>query len=133
MSVAPTGFANRATARSARSVERVKAAIALLKRRGEPVTLRRITAADHDLKAGPARLAESVISRNPDAYRLYDAARSSPRRRPRHGRVRDISLERKTKAALIDLIHDLRDEKERLERCLRQYVFPNGHASSADN
>ena len=99
-----SGLARNAGARARRSVQRVRTAIAALQKRGVRVSLRSICA-EANLQDQTSRLTESVIQRNPAAYKLYCDARPPelPRSRIRRT-VRAPWLERKTKADLIAML-----------------------------
>jgi hypothetical protein len=115
MTARTRGLAAHAAARSDASVERIENAIAALQQRGAPVTTRAITATANKADPRLPTLCESVIYRNERAYAAYLAARPDQPRPPRKPRMRDPGLERRTKAELIDMVHDLRGE---LRRCL---------------
>ncbi|MEO1969489.1 MAG: hypothetical protein ABGW87_12355 [Sphingomonadaceae bacterium] len=86
--------------------------------------MRAITEADAALSDGQPPLAQSTILNNPEAYELYlqaNPARVRPRaRKPRR---RDKALERKSKAELIDIIHETRAELAQLEQIARKLAF----------
>lgn len=114
----PAGLARDVERRRQITVNRVREAIAALKARGEPVSLRRITA-EANVTTGGSRLTESVIERNSDAYALYEAARPplTPRTRIRTA-VPERGLERMTKDLLIARIQRDRRYIRQLETAL---------------
>lgn len=124
MSECPTGLAKAAAKRRAATCTRVAAAIEWLRKRDRPVSLRAITAADAALSDGHPPLAQSTILNNPEAYELYvQASPDRVRPRARRPRRRDKVLERKSKAELIDIIHETRTELAQLEQIARKLAF----------
>lgn len=123
MNAGPPAFAKEARRRSNGTAARVAAAIAKLQAEGKRVSLRAITAADRALNPATVPLAETTITRNDIARKLYDAASPAKKRRARRPRAPDARLERKTKAELVDIIHERNAYIAQLERCLDANAF----------
>lgn len=124
MSKCPPGLAKTAAKRRAATRARVAAAIEWLQKQDRLVSLRAITAADAALSVGQPPLAPTTILNNPEANELYVQARpANVRPRARRPRRRDKVLERKSKAQLIDIIHETRSELAQLEQIARKLAF----------